>query len=171
MTDVPDLLRRMYLKTLPGRIALFSLVLLFTIPLASLVGGAPPLSELHVVEGVVLEVQHQDGLKGSTDVKLIVSDGPGTELRYFANPGDAALAGLLQLKGQSVRAWVKSTYENRIYQLESAGRRVVDYEVRNRQLSGDPDSILVYLGFALGVFVLLTIKRYSEEAHAPRLLG
>jgi hypothetical protein len=164
MQKLIDLLRRMYFRTLPGRIALFALVLLFAIPFAHLSGGAPPASDLRIVEGAVVDIQTRQGLKGSTDVELKVSGSSGSEeLRYFANPGDNVPALLITLKGRVVRAWVRSTYENRIYQLDAEGQRIIDYEVRNRQLSGDPQNVLIYFVAVLGVFVLLSAKRYSEE--------
>ncbi len=160
-----EIFKRMYLRTTSGRVALFSLVLLLCIPFAHFFGGAPPISELRVVEGRVAEVQAREGMKGSTDVELTVNGSNGIEqLRYFANPGDHALSGLTALKGRAVRAWVKTTYESRIYQLESGNQRIVDYEIRGRQLSGDPQMLLIYFFAVLGAFVLLSIKRYSEEA-------
>lgn len=161
-----ELFKRMYLRTPSGRVALFSLFLLLCIPLAHFFGGAPPISELRIVEGRVAEVQAREGLKGSTDVELTVSGSNGMveQLRYYANRGDGTLSELTALKGRAVRAWVKTTNESRIYQIESGNQRIVDYEGRNRQLSGDPQILLIYFFAVLGVFVLLSIKRYSKEA-------
>lgn len=159
-----NLFARMYLDSVSGRVAVAAGVLAVCIPFAHFVGGPPPLAELQLVEGSVIRVSATNGLKGGMEVVLTTESGSGGEdLRYFANPGDSAAPELLGLSGKSVRAWVNRTYESRIYQLDSGQRRVIDYEVRRKQLTGDPNTLLIYFVAVAGVFVLLSIKRFGEE--------
>lgn len=158
-----DLLKRMYLTERWGRIALFCFLLLWLIPLLHLFGGPPPLSELRLVDGTVAKIEAREGLQRAVDVTLFVADGAKVEeIRYLANPGDGALEELMSLEGAAVRAWVETTYELRIYQLESGSRHIVDYATRYRQLTGDPATLQIYFAVVLGVFVLISYKRYSE---------
>ncbi len=168
VSAVKSLLKRMYFTTWQGKIALAAAIYATLIPFVHFIGGAPALTDLREIEGKVLEVQVLDGIKGSKTVVLETAmKGGGLEnLEYYINRGDVAGEQLTRLiKGSVIRALVEGQGPGRItiYDLEVDGRKYVDYHTRDKQLSGNPRTLFLYFMVCIGVFVLLSIKRYSEE--------
>jgi hypothetical protein len=158
---------RMYFRAASGRIALFAGFIGLSILIVHFGDQPPTLAELKVIDGAVENIRVQESFKGSKDIILITGTSGGREeLKYFLNPGDDSGQRLTNLTGQPIRAWVEETYEKRIYQLESGNQRIIDYELRRKQIAGDPLVLSIYFAACLAVFAVISVKRFREQKGA-----
>ena len=143
-----------------GWIAAFSATTVVLVLLLHYLGGPPPLRGLTVIDGTVEQVRVGSILDSSYAVRLSLrgQDQKLTETQYFVNKGDSTGELLKHLGGQQVRAWIEPDYNRSIYQLEVNGRRIVDYDVRRVQITGNPIVVGIYVIVQSTVFLWLTLR-------------
>ena len=158
----------LYSASKKGRIAAFSGLVAVLVVMLHFFSGPPPLARLTVLDAKVEQLGIENNMKSSYAVRLTLrgEDRTVTQAQYFVNKGDAAGESLQQLNGQSVRVWFEPDYLNTIYQLETGGRRVIDYDTRRAQLTGSPVAVSLYFAMAVAVFMVLTVGLLRERRAA-----
>lgn len=155
---------KMYIGNRLAHVALFSAVLTVLIPMMHFFSGPEAFSILTLYEGRVVKIERLFAKKNSFDAVLTLKSGKNESilLHYLVNRGDSYGNKLFELPGKEIRAWVSGESNKVVYHLVSEGKIIIDYNVRYKQLTGDPKIILIYVLVCFAIFIILSLIRYKQ---------